>query len=59
MDTGIAKDLNLIVVAVVKKDSHMVFNPAPDTVINARDVLIAMGERKNLSALEKKAGVIQ
>jgi voltage-gated potassium channel len=55
LDTGIRKELNLIIVSILKRDGRMVFNPGPDTVIEVRDTLIAMGERNSLMALEKKA----
>ncbi len=54
--TGIRKELNLIIVSVIKADGRMVFNPGPETLIEARDTLIAMGERSSLQALEYRAG---
>lgn len=56
MAAGIRKDLNLIIVSITKHDGRMVFNPGPDTVIEAGDTLIAMGERNSLKILETKAG---
>jgi voltage-gated potassium channel len=56
MDTGIRKDLNLIIVSILKEDGGTVFNPGPDTVIEVKDTLIAMGERAGLKMLKKKAG---
>jgi voltage-gated potassium channel len=57
VDTGIRKELNLVIIAVKKKDGEMVFNPGPDTVIDAHDTLITMGEKKNLDVLLAKAGI--
>jgi voltage-gated potassium channel len=56
LDTGIRKDMDLIIIAVKKKDGQMVFNPGPYTVIEGDDTLIAMGERTSLALLEKKSG---
>jgi voltage-gated potassium channel len=55
IETGIRSELNLIIVAVIKKDGQMVFNPGPSTLIENGDTLIAMGERNSLQKLEKIA----
>lgn len=55
LDTGIRKEMDLIIIAVKKKDGQMVFNPGPYTVIEDDDTLIAMGERTSLALLEKKS----
>lgn len=55
LETGIRREMNLIILAVKKQDGQMVFNPGPDTVIDGHDTLIAMGKREMLKALEKKA----
>ncbi len=52
METSIRKDLNLIIVSIMKSDGQMVFNPGPHTSIEAGDTLIAMGEVKSLKTLE-------
>jgi voltage-gated potassium channel len=57
IETDIRKELNLIIISVIKQDGQMVFNPGPGTVINDHDTLIAMGERTNLAIFEKKAGM--
>ncbi len=57
METDIRRDLNLIIVSIIKHHGRMVFNPGPDTVIEAKDTLIAMGERNSLKTLEKRAGI--
>lgn len=56
IQTGIRKELNLIIVSVIKSDGRMVFNPGPETLIEAEDTLIAMGERSSLKALGRRAG---
>jgi voltage-gated potassium channel len=57
IETDIRKQLNLIIIAVKKRDGKMVFNPGPNTVIHDNDTLIAMGKRKDLEVFEKEAGV--
>ncbi len=55
-DTGIRRELNLILVAIKRADGEMLFNPTPDTVLLAGDTLIAVGMRQNLEALERIVG---
>lgn len=57
IETDIRKQLNLIIIAVKKRDGKMVFNPGPNLVIHDNDTLIAMGKRKDLEVFEKEAGV--
>lgn len=56
LETGIRRDLNLIIIAVKKKNGEMVFNPGPQTVIECHDTLITLGERTKLEALAKEGG---
>ena len=46
----------VIVLAVQHKSGVMQFNPAADLVLEAGDVLIAMGERPKLKRLEQEIG---
>ncbi len=55
-DTGIRQQLNLILVAIKRADGELLFNPTPQTAIQAGDTLIAVGLRSNLEALEKMLG---
>ena len=55
VDTDIRKDLNLIVIAVKRKDGEMVFNPGAETVIEGHDTLITMGNRDMLDQCMRKA----
>ena len=55
VDSRIRADLKVIVVAIKKGGGDMVFNPAPNTVIEAGDIVVAIGDRKHLDALEKLA----
>jgi K+/H+ antiporter YhaU regulatory subunit KhtT len=38
---------------VIKPQGNTIFNPAGSTLIEAQDVLIALGERSRLKQLEK------
>ena len=52
VDSGIRKELDLIIVAIKKGDGEMLFNPASHTRIQIGDTLIALGQRDSLVALE-------
>jgi voltage-gated potassium channel len=52
-DSGIRRDLGLIVVAIKKESGKMVFNPSSETIIEKGDILIVLGERKQLVMLEE------
>jgi len=56
-ETDIRSDLDLIIIAIKKRDGAMVFNPGPDTMIDCRDTLIAMGHSEMMTLLEKKVGI--
>lgn len=58
VETAIRRDLDLIIVAIRKKDGKMVFNPGPHTVVEESDTLITMGERQKVMTLRKKAGSV-
>jgi len=44
---------NLIIVAIKKTNGQMLFNPGPKTVLEAGDILIAIGSKDNLEAIEE------
>lgn len=54
IDSGIRKDLDLIIITIKKADGDMSFNPSADTVIEAGDTLIAVGASRNLLKLSKR-----
>jgi voltage-gated potassium channel len=56
MNTGIRKDLDLILVAIKRGDGTLIFNPTPQTTLQGRDTLIAVGMRHNLEKLEEMMG---
>lgn len=55
--TGIRRELGVIVLAIRKSDGRMLFNPPAETVISGGDFLIVMGEPKNLRTLENMMSV--
>ena len=52
-ESGIRRELGLIVVAIKKASGDMLFNPSSETLIEKGDVLIVLGEKKHLGMLEK------
>lgn len=56
VDSGIRKNLDLIIVAIKKADGKMLFNPASHTTIQIGDTLIALGQRSSLIELEQLLG---
>ncbi len=52
-DSGLRQKLDLIILAVKKADSSMIFNPPADTVINGGDTLIALGPYASMQKLGK------
>lgn len=54
-ETGIRRDLGLIVVAIKRPDGKMLFNPAPDELIGERDTLITLGPKAQQDQLRSRA----
>ena len=52
-DCGIRQDLGIIIVAIKRGNGKMEFNPNPAAVLNEGDCLIALGQPKQLKALEE------
>ncbi|MFO7600366.1 MAG: NAD-binding protein [Candidatus Desulfacyla sp.] len=53
LNSGIRKDMNVIIVAIRKKGGEMIFNPSSETLIEAGNTLIALGPAKDLDRLSK------
>lgn len=49
----IRRELGVIVLAIRKRDGHMIFNPDAEAEIDAGDYLVVMGEVANLRKLEQ------
>lgn len=52
-DSGIRQRFNLIIIAMLKVDGSMHFNPSFEAVLCSGDTVIAVGEADNLSQLER------
>ena len=52
-ESGIRRELGLIVIAIKKASGDMLFNPSSETLIEKGDVLIVLGEKKHLGMLEQ------
>lgn len=53
INSGIRKEMNVIIVAIRKKGGEMVFNPSSETLIEAGNTLIALGPAKDLDRLSE------
>jgi voltage-gated potassium channel len=53
LDSGIRQDMDVIIVAVRKKEGEMKFNPSSKTRIEAGDTLVALGKSEDLTKLAK------
>jgi voltage-gated potassium channel len=46
-------DFGVIIVAIKKIDGEMLFNPGPDAVLGAGEVVIAIGKQNDLIQMSK------
>lgn len=53
--SGIGKDLGIIIIGIRRADGRMKFNPNSQTIIKEGDTLIVLGQAENLSRLENLA----
>ena len=51
IDSGIRQEMDVIIVAIRKKDGLMEFNPSSQTLIEQGDTLIALGKSNDLDKL--------
>src|SRR4051812_33718264 len=51
-DSRIRAKLKIIIVAIKKNQGNMIFNPDPQTPIEAGDILVALGHKDQLQQLE-------
>ena len=56
-ESGIRKDLGVIIVAIKRETGEMEFNPTSTSIIRTGDTLVAMGEKGQLKAMEELVGV--
>jgi voltage-gated potassium channel len=55
-DSGLRDQNGLIVIAIKKASGEMVFNPDPETRIDAGDRLVVIGQQSSLLDLERRLG---
>lgn len=53
--SGIGRDLGIIIIGIRRADGRMKFNPNSQTIIKEGDTLIVLGQTENLSRLENLA----
>ncbi len=53
-ESKLRQEFGVIVLAVMRSGGEMVFNPAGSTEVHTDDVLIALGERSKLTAMEER-----
>lgn len=56
INSGIRGKYNLIVMAIKRWDGNMIFNPAPQEVFQAGDIMIAIGPAQNLARFAEDLG---
>jgi voltage-gated potassium channel len=54
-ESGLRRERGIIVMAIKKPDGKMVYNPFGETRLEAGDILIALGNRKQLDEFDKLA----
>jgi voltage-gated potassium channel len=58
-ESGIRSQLDIVIVSIRRSDGRMLFNPSGDSVIEAGDMLIAIGSAESLMKLTELAKVAQ
>jgi voltage-gated potassium channel len=53
IESGIRQDMDVIIVAIQKKEGEMKFNPSSQTRIEAGDILISLGKSDDLEKLKE------
>jgi voltage-gated potassium channel len=56
IESGIRKQMDLMIIAIQKKQGQMVFNPRAETKLDPMDKVIAMGQAKSIKQLESILG---
>lgn len=54
MESGLRRKYDIIVVAIKRSQGEMLFNPKPDSLLLAGDILVVLGEVGQIKALEKE-----
>jgi voltage-gated potassium channel len=56
VESNIRRDFGIIIVAIKKPDNRMIFNPAPSEILEAEDVIVAIGKKNDLTKMQKISG---
>jgi voltage-gated potassium channel len=51
VDSNLRKDFGVIIVAIKKMDGNMIYNPMPSETLEAGDVIVVIGKRKDLKRM--------
>ena len=54
-ETPIRAELDIVIISIRRRNGEMVFNPAAQTIIEAGDILIAIGQVEALTRLNEMA----
>jgi len=54
-ETPIRAELDIVIISMRRRNGEMIFNPAADEIINAGDILIAIGQVEALTRLNEMA----
>jgi len=54
LQSNLRQKFNIIVIGIKRRKREMQFNPKPDTVILAEDILIVLGQNQQISELKKE-----
>lgn len=57
--TNIRSELDVVIIAIRRRQGDMIFNPSGDTILESGDLLIAIGRAESLVELDKQAGKIK
>jgi voltage-gated potassium channel len=58
-NTNIRSELDVVIIAIRRRNGDMVFNPSGDAVLETGDLLIAIGRAESLMELDRQAGRIR
>jgi len=53
LTSNLRRDFGVIIVAIKKASSEMVFNPGPHAIIDAEDVIIAIGKQEDMKRMRQ------
>lgn len=51
--SNLRRDFGVIIVAIKRSDNTMVYNPGPDSLLNAGDVLVLIGKKDDMHRMKK------